>query len=134
MLMAFSGLGLGVLFCGARQTRSQLNFALLPLPKTFSAPGLADGVGADENPVLPGREAAEDAGFHGFAGAEAQVGFHAGQRVGREAGALFEDDADFVFPVQVVRRGGDQAEFQRGIGAQRLADGGRAAAIGPSSP
>ena len=38
----------------------------------------ADGVGADEDPVLPGGEAAEDARFQCFVGAEAEVGFEAG--------------------------------------------------------
>ena len=46
---------------------------------------LADGVGTLEDPVLPGGEAAEDLRLHRFGAGEAQVGLHAGERVGREA-------------------------------------------------
>src|SRR5579871_2576035 len=43
-----------------------------------------------EDPVLPGGEAREDFRFHGLWPDEAQVCFHAGQPIGREAGALLE--------------------------------------------
>src|SRR4029077_2109704 len=42
----------------------------------------ADGVGANENPVLPSGEAAEDAGFEGFLPAETEIGLEAGEGVG----------------------------------------------------
>src|SRR5437867_6822128 len=70
--------------------------------------GFAHRVRANENPVLPRGKAAEDACFHRLDDAEAKVGFHAGQRVGREAGALLERDADLVVPVELVGRGSDE--------------------------
>src|SRR5882757_4969035 len=44
-----------------------------------------DRVGALEDPVLPRGEAREDFRFHGLWANEAQIGFHAGETVGREA-------------------------------------------------
>src|SRR6478735_2659741 len=66
----------------------------------------ADGVGALEDPVLPGGEPGKDFRFHRFRAAEAQVCFQAGETVGREARALLEEDADFVLPIDVVEREG----------------------------
>src|SRR3954470_3530756 len=54
----------------------------------------ASGVGPLEDPVLPGGEPAEDLRLGGFLTGEAQVGLHAGEGVGREAGALLDDQAD----------------------------------------
>ena len=54
-----------------------------------------------------------------------KAGFHAGERVGREAGTLFDGDAHFVFPVKIVRRDRDQAELQRFLRAEQLALGSR---------
>src|SRR5437868_6732406 len=62
---------------------------------------LADGVRPVEDPVLPCAQAAEDAGLHGLRRAEAQVGFEAGQRIGRQARAFLHGNADLVFPVDV---------------------------------
>src|SRR5713226_1944535 len=72
--------------------------------------GLADRVGTLKDPVLPRRQAGEDFRFHGLRSDEAQVGFHAGQAVGREAGALLEKHPDLVVPVDIVEREGDEAE------------------------
>ncbi len=44
---------------------------------------------------------------------EAQIGFHAAQRVGRQAGAFFESEADFVVPVKFVRGKGYQPSIER---------------------
>ncbi len=63
-----------------------------------------DGVGALEDPVLPRREPGEDLGLHRLRAREAQVGLHAGEGVGREAGALLEGEAHLVVPVDVVGR------------------------------
>src|SRR6476661_2925319 len=86
----------------------------------------ADGVGALEDPVLPGREPGKDLRFHGFRPAEAKVRLQAGEAVWREARALLEEDADLVLPVDVVEREGDEAEFCRSLGTEfsagRLAD------------
>ncbi|MPN46754.1 hypothetical protein SDC9_194352 [bioreactor metagenome] len=80
----------------------------------------ADCVGTDEDPVLPCRQTAEDAGIHGFGDAEAQVGFEAGEGVGRQRHALFHRDADFVSPVEIVGDGGHQAQLE-GFGSSQLA-------------
>src|SRR5258708_3491747 len=71
---------------------------------------LADRVRALKDPVLPRRQAREDFRFHGLRSHEAQVGFHAGKAVGREAGALLEEHPYFVIPVDIVEREGDEAE------------------------
>src|SRR5215813_15173313 len=83
---------------------------------------LADGVGALENPVLPGGEAGEDFRLHGLRAAEAQVGLEPGEPVGGEARALLQEHADLVLPVDVVEREGDEAELGRALGVERLAD------------
>src|SRR5882762_9627899 len=70
----------------------------------------ADGVGALEDPVLPGGEPGKDFRFHRLRPAEAQIRFQAGEAVGGEARALFKEDADFVLPVDVVEREGDETE------------------------
>src|ERR1700747_395262 len=62
----------------------------------------SDGVGANEDPVLPGGKTAEDAGFEGFRVAEAKIGFEAGECVGRERSAGLDGLAKFVFPVKIV--------------------------------
>src|SRR5687768_12771021 len=70
--------------------------------------GIPDGVGPDEDPVLPRGQPAEDARFHRLATVEAQVRLHAGERIGRQARALLERDAHLVGPVDVVwRRSGE---------------------------
>src|SRR5919202_2288570 len=74
----------------------------------FERAVLADGVRALEDPVLPGRQAAEDLGLHGLGAGEAQIGLHGRQGVGREARALFEHDADLVVPIHVVEREGHE--------------------------
>src|SRR5258707_14973512 len=79
-------------------------------------------VGTLEDPVLPGREAREDLGLHRLGAGEAQVGFHADQPVGREAGALLDRETDLVLPVDVVGREGDEAELVGGLGVDRLAE------------
>ena len=75
---------------------------LLALAVQLERALLARRVGAVEDPVLPRGQAAEDARFHGFAAAEAQVGFQAGERVGRQRAALFQHHAHFVVPVDAV--------------------------------
>src|ERR1044071_7107528 len=71
----------------------------------------ADGVGALENPVLPGREAAENLRVKILGAGESEARLHARERVGRERGALFDGDAYLVLPVQVVGREGDEARL-----------------------
>ena len=66
--------------------------------------------------------------------AEAQVRLEAGERVGRHRRALLDGDADLVVPVDVVGRGGDEAERERGVGVERARRSlARAAASGASS-
>src|SRR4030088_2661660 len=83
---------------------------------------LANRVGALKNPVLPRRQAREDFRFHGFRSDEAQIGFHAAESVGREAGALLEEHPDLVIPVDIVEREGNEAEPFGFAGIKRLAD------------
>ena len=61
---------------------------------------------------MPGGEAAEDARLEGFVGTEAEIGFEAGEAVGRKGGAGFDGLAEFVFPVEVVGGDGDEAEVE----------------------
>src|SRR3981189_3495019 len=82
----------------------------------------ADRVGALEDPVLPRGQAREDFRFHGFGSDETQVGFHAGQAVRREAGALLEEHPDFVIPVDIVERESNEAELLGLACIDRLAD------------
>src|ERR1700734_3800471 len=85
---------------------------------------LADRVGALEDPVLPRRQPREDFRFHGLRPDEAQIGFEAGQAVGREAGTLLEEHPDLVIPVDVVERKGDETELFGFTGIERFADPG----------
>src|SRR2546427_2934301 len=82
---------------------------------------LADRIRALEDPVLPRGEAAEDARQHGLRSGEAQACFHGGERVGREAGALLDGEADLLVPVDVVRRRGDEAELERLLRIEQFA-------------
>ena len=118
--------------CGGRrsQTRFEVEAGLLAGAVDLERALLADGVRALEDPVLPGGEAAEDARHHVLLAGEAQVRLQAGQRVGRHRGALLERDADLVVPVDVVGRGGDEAERERGVGVERLPIAARAASSG----
>src|ERR1700676_5625949 len=70
-------------------------------------------VGANEDPVLPGSKAAKDAGFEGFARSKAQIGFEAGECIGRLRDARFNRLADFVFPVEVVGCSSDERSFEK---------------------
>src|SRR5258708_39001795 len=74
---------------------------------------VAHGVGPDENPVLPGRQAAEYPRFQRLARTETQVRFHAGQGIGRQRAPLFEGDAYLLVPVQGVGSGSDESEGLR---------------------
>src|ERR1700730_10788989 len=67
------------------------------------------GVGANEDPVLPSGKAAKNAGFERLGRTETQIGFEAGERVGRLRGAGFDGLANFVFPIEVIGCGGDPA-------------------------
>src|SRR5207247_7626200 len=83
---------------------------------------LANRVGASENPVLPSGKPAEDARLHAFLAREAEIRFHAGERVGREARALLDRDAHLLVPVEIVGREGDQAQFGGALGVELPAD------------
>src|SRR6266702_7486554 len=72
--------------------------------------GLAGGVRADEDPVLPGGEPSEDLGLEGLRADEAIVRLQARARVGAEAAPLLHGDAHLFVPVDVVGGEGDQAE------------------------
>src|SRR2546426_10271331 len=68
-----------------RRTTSGIGSNPLPIelrlaagPEELQRAALADRVGPAEDPVLPGRESAEDFGLHRLGADEAQAGFHAG--------------------------------------------------------
>src|SRR6266481_5669889 len=65
-------------------------------------PVFADRVRTLKDPVLPRREARKDFRFHRLRSDEAQIRFHAGETVGREAGAFFEEHPDLVVPIDIV--------------------------------
>src|SRR5436190_15491816 len=83
---------------------------------------LTNRIGTLEDPVLPGGEAGKDFRFHGLRTDEAEICFHAGETVGGEGGALLEEHAHLVVPVDVVDREGDEAEFFGRFGVDGLAD------------
>ena len=65
----------------------------------------ADGVGALEDPVLPGGQAGEDLASPSSPDRRSgRLASIAGERVGREAVALLEHQAHLVVPVEVVGR------------------------------
>src|SRR5438128_11051903 len=90
-------------------------FALLARAVEFQRALETGGVGPLEDPVLPGRKSREDLGLHRFGPGEAQIRLQADQAVGREAGALLEDEPYLVVPVDVVGREGDEAQFVGGL-------------------
>src|SRR6478672_4561479 len=79
-------------------------------------------VGALEDPVLPGREPAEDARLHRLRTGEAQVRLHAGEAVGGEGGALLQEDAHLIGPVDMVERSSDEAEALARLRLERFSD------------
>src|SRR5665647_503673 len=66
---------------GATSDPLQVILALATRAEPPQSPVRAGGVGPEEDPVLPGREPAEDLGLHGLRAHEAVVGLHAGQGV-----------------------------------------------------
>src|SRR5215207_10341612 len=96
------------------------------LPGAVAAKGAfrPDGVRALEDPVLPRGEAGEDLRLHRLRPAETEVRLHAGERIRREARALFEEYADLVFPIDVVEGEGDEPERFGLLRLERAADGG----------
>src|SRR5439155_18120066 len=94
---------------------------LCTAPINFQGTLFTDSVRAVEDPVLPRGQAPEDAREHGLGPGEAQARLHRGERVGREARTLLDRESDLFFPVDVVRRSGDEAELERFLGVEELA-------------
>src|SRR5689334_19581833 len=94
-------------FMACSSNSRHIEFRLLAAAVAPQRAFLADRVRALEYPVLPRGQTRKDFRFHGLRPDEAQIGFHAGEAVGREAGALLLEDADLVVPVDVVEREGD---------------------------
>src|SRR6267143_5271342 len=88
----------------------------------FQGTVCSHGVGANKNPVLPDRKPAKNTGFERFGWTESQIGFEAGERVGRLRGAGFDGLANFVFPIEVIGCGSDEAGFQSFAGWQLCFD------------
>src|SRR5204862_6916373 len=89
-----------------------VEFRLGPSTVNLQRALLAHGVGALEDPVLPGGEPAEDPREHRLRSGEAQARLHGGERIGREARALLDGEADLLIPVDLVRRRGDEAKLE----------------------
>src|SRR5712692_10599587 len=73
----------------------------------------ADSVRADEDPVLPGGEPAEDSRLKRFTRSKAQIRFEPREGIGRLRGTRLDGLTDFVFPVEIIRCGGNQARVER---------------------
>ena len=84
-------------------------FASQPGSVAFERALLAGGVRPLENPILPGRQPAEDLGFHGLWPRKSKVRLHARHGVRREACAFLNEDADLILPVDLVEGKGDKA-------------------------
>src|SRR5688572_2824101 len=100
--------------------RSWLRPLEIKLRPTFAAVRhqrtlVADGVGALEDPILPGGEAAKDLGLERLRAGEAQVRLHAGQRIGRKGRARLDRHPHLVVPVDVVGRGEDEAGMEANL-------------------
>src|SRR5258708_26465392 len=81
---------------------------------------LAYRVGANEDPVLPGRKPAEDAGLHGFPAWETQIRFHAGEGVGGEARAPFVFHSPPFLPPPVAWGARDRGPLRGTLAAAGL--------------
>src|ERR1700681_468070 len=87
-----------------------VEFSLTAGAEYLQSACLADGVGPDENPVLPGRQTAEHSRLQGLARTETQVRFHAGHAIGRQRTPLCQRDAYLVVPVHGVGPGGAEPQ------------------------
>src|SRR6266849_8715656 len=79
----------------------------------FQRSARADCVRADEYPVLPCGEPAEDSRLKRFRRSKAQICFESRESIGRLRGTRFNGLADFVFPVEIIGCGGNQARVER---------------------
>src|SRR6266478_99555 len=79
----------------------------------FQRAARPDGVWADEDPVLPRGETAKDARLKRLPRSKAQICFESRECIGRLRGTRFYGLADFVFPVEIIRCGGNQSRFER---------------------
>src|SRR5882724_2646106 len=79
----------------------------------FQRSACADGVGADEDPVLPGGQATEDARLQSFPRTKSQVCFKPCQGIRRLRRTRLDGLADFVFPIEIIGRGGNQPGGKR---------------------
>src|SRR6516164_6853602 len=106
-------LGLRFLYSFAVETR--------PTTAAVSLQGavLANRVGPGKDPILPGRQTAEDLGRDSLAAGKAQIRLHSGQCIGGEACTLLERQPDLVLPVELVWGKGHQAETECGGSVQR---------------
>src|SRR6201999_2651939 len=106
--------------CSLHPRRIELR--LLAGPVAAQRAFLADRIGALEDPVLPGGETRKDFRFHGLGSDEAQIRFHAGQAIRREAGAFLEEYPHLVVPIDVVERKGYKSKRFGLLGIERLAN------------
>src|SRR5450631_2854276 len=95
--------------------------ALAARPEPVQCTVRAGGIGPQKDPVLPGREPAEDLGLHGLGADEPVVGLHTRQRVRRQRGALLQDDTQLVLEVDVIQGHGHQSSPKGGARVELFA-------------
>src|SRR5579859_728708 len=93
-----------------------------PAAVNFQRAVRSDSIRPDENPVLPRGKPSEYARLHRFRAAESQICFKARQRVRRKCHARLQRLAQFVVPVQIVRRCRHQPGVHRFASGQFLSD------------
>ena len=93
-----------------------IEFSLAAGTKDLQGAGLAHRIGPDENPVLPGGQAAEDPRLQRLARTKTQIRLHAGQGIGRQCAALLECKANLIVPVERIGRRGNESEAEGILG------------------
>src|ERR1700674_2777654 len=90
-----------------------VKFHRCPCAINFQGAICSDGVRTDENPVLPCRKAAENSRLECFGASKAQIRFKSRKCVGRLCGTRLDRLANFIFPIEIIRRGGHKPRIER---------------------
>src|SRR6266849_10921320 len=90
-----------------------VEFHRRPRPIHLQRSARTDCVWPDEYPVLPCGEPPEDSRLKCLRRSKAQICFEPREGIGRLRGTRFNGLADFVFPVEIIRCGGNQARAER---------------------
>src|SRR5258708_4783858 len=78
----------------------------------FECATRANCVRTNENPVLPCGEATEDSRLKRLCASKAQIRLEPSQSIWRLRGTRLDGLSDFVFPVQIIRRGRYQSSLK----------------------